>query len=89
MRFCMMRFSLPTGGMGPFGVTGFVELHFRQSGAYWMENESLANIEVRALGIALKNYAIRMNYNHFTYPSTLPTALFMVPKVAPTATPQP
>ncbi len=88
MRFCMMRFSLPSNGMGPFGATGFVELHFRQSGAYWMESGSLANIEVRALGIAFKNYTIRMNYNHFTYPSTLPAALFVVPKVAPTATPR-
>ncbi|MHB8140944.1 MAG: hypothetical protein ACYDHD_06785 [Vulcanimicrobiaceae bacterium] len=88
MRFCMMRFSLPTGGGGPFGATGFVELHFRQSGAYWMESASLANITARVLGIAMAHMIIRMNYNHFTFPSTLPAALFVVPKAAPTATPQ-
>lgn len=73
--FCMMRFSIKYAD-GPFGVTGYVELHFGMQGEYWVATDMNMIDDVRALGIALHHIAVRVSYHDFAFPATLPATSF-------------
>lgn len=53
-RFCMLRFSIQ-GRSGLMGATGFVEVHMKDVGGYWLVSDGFLDVEARLLGLAIKN----------------------------------
>lgn len=72
MRFCMLRFALPTG----FGFHGIVEQHYANVGGYWIETDGLVDGTLRVFGIATHHGIWRYRLLDMQFPNTLPSDTF-------------
>ena len=77
---CAVRFDAKiNGGGGLVGVTGGANLDLQSVGSYVVVTNERFNVDLRAIGIAVKHIDIDVAYSDFAFPKTIDPAIFATP----------